>query len=337
MQSGAPLLSLKARPVLCSVVEFSSADQNGSTGFLANLSNNGATPNRRSWKWTYNAAGQMLTATDPLLHVTTYTYYPDTTSDHMLGDLHTILDALGHTTSLDHYNAQGQVLQNTDANGIVTTYSYDLRQRLKTRTSAFGTSHSRTTTYTYLLTGLLQRVDLPAGVVATSAGAAGAQQGRSITYVYDDAQRLTKITSASGEELDYGLDNAGNVIREELLNSTAVQRQRRPCAARLRWPLAASGTRSRSSTGPTRPPPTAMTPMATHTTQWPLVVAYGESTSPQELRRYNALNQLTSIEDAANGNAGPLPSCPMPATSSPASRRPTTPTPASRLTALDRA
>ena len=46
----------------------------------------------RSWAYTYNAAGQVLTMTDPLGHVTAYTY--DAT-----GDVATVKDALGHVTT----------------------------------------------------------------------------------------------------------------------------------------------------------------------------------------------------------------------------------------------
>jgi RHS repeat-associated protein len=156
-----------------------------------------ATSTTRIWTYTYDTYGRMLTAKGPRTDVnstTTYAYYTCTTG-YQCGQVQTITDALGHITTFNTYNAHGQPLTITDPNGVVTTLSYDLRQRLLSR--QIGTE---TTGYTYYPTGLLETVTL--------------SDSSTITYTYDAAHRLTKITDGAGNYLSYTLDNMGNRTAE---------------------------------------------------------------------------------------------------------------------------
>jgi hypothetical protein len=67
-----------------------------------------ATPNiSRTWTYTHNSAGQVLTADGPgadAYDVTTYTYYSCTTGYHC-GQLHTVTTAAGHVTTYSNYDA----------------------------------------------------------------------------------------------------------------------------------------------------------------------------------------------------------------------------------------
>jgi YD repeat-containing protein len=112
-----------------------------------------ATPNvSRTWTYTYDSYGRMLTADGPRTDVsdlTTYTYYTCTTG-YECGQLQSVTDALGHLTTYNTYNAHGQPLTITDSNGTVTTLTYDTRQRLTSR--QVGTE---ATTLAYWPTGLL--------------------------------------------------------------------------------------------------------------------------------------------------------------------------------------
>ena len=117
-----------------------------------------ATSASRTWTYTYNSYGQVLTTNGPrtdVSDVTTYTYYSCTTGYHC-GQVHTVTNALGHVTTYNTYNAHGQPLTMTDPNGVVTTLTYDLRQRLTSRT--VGTE---ITTFEYWPTGLLKKATLP--------------------------------------------------------------------------------------------------------------------------------------------------------------------------------
>ncbi len=167
------------------------------------------TSQSRTWTYTYNSYGQVLTADGPrsdVSDVTTYTYYSCTTG-YECGQLHTITNALGQVTTYDSYNAHGQPTQITDPNGLVTTLTYDLRQRLTSRT--VGTEAS---TFEYWPTGLLKKVTLP--------------DGSYLTYAYDNAHRLIEVEDADGNSITYTLDNMGNRTKEEVYDPfSALVRQ----------------------------------------------------------------------------------------------------------------
>lgn len=207
----ARLLDSTPIAVLCKKVEQATTDADGSTGFGA-TAQSGVTP--RVWSWTYNSMGQPMTATDPRQNVTTYTYYPSTAftgtgitaSGHTMGDLQSVKDALGHVTNYASYNRHGQPLQVTDPNNVTTTRSYDLRWRLST--IAVGTDQ---TSFTYYDTSLPRTVTMPSGLV--------------LTYVYDDAHRLTQVSDSVGNSITYTLDDAGNRIGEQVKDPGGVLAQ----------------------------------------------------------------------------------------------------------------
>jgi YD repeat-containing protein len=194
---GALLPDGKPIVVLCREVEQATTDANGAQGFAAGLQ--GGVPHRER-RWTYNQWGQVLTARGPRTDVddtTTYVYHGATTADYTMGDLQQVTNAAGQVTRYPRYDRHGQMLRSIDPNGIVTEHTYDLRQRL-TSTTVGG----RQTVYTYDPTGQLIELTLP--------------DTTKFTYVWDDAQRLTKITDQAGNSVTYTLDNAGNRTKEEI-------------------------------------------------------------------------------------------------------------------------
>lgn len=178
--------------VLCKQVEQATTDANGSQGFTATLD---VSVPARVQQWTYNQYGQVLTAADPLNKVTSFSYYGSTTADYTKGDLEKVTNAANHVTRYTKYNPAGQWLEMLDANGIATTRTFDLRQRLKTTTTA-----GLTTSYDYWPTGLLKQVTLPDTTF--------------VSYDYDDAHRLITVTDNLGNKVSYTLDNSGNRIGE---------------------------------------------------------------------------------------------------------------------------
>jgi YD repeat-containing protein len=187
-----------ARGALCSRTIQATSDANGSQDFSA-------TPigAPRTWTYTYNSSGNVLTANGPRTDVadtTAYTYYPD--SDPELGkrgNVASISNAAGHLISITAYNAHGQPLTIVDPNGITTTLTYDARQRLKTRTVG-----NETTTYDYDGVGQSTKVTLP--------------DGSFLSYTYDPAHRLTDITDNLGNRIAYTLDLLGNRIQERVFD-----------------------------------------------------------------------------------------------------------------------
>jgi len=161
---------------------------------------------------TCPALGLLLTVDGPrtdVNDVTTYTYYTASSANgcstpgsacHQAGDLYTIQDALGHTTTYASYDGTGRVTRITDPNGINTDITYDPRGRVLTRT--YG---GATTTYGYDLVGNLTQVTDPDNVITR--------------YTYDAAHRLTDVTDALGNHIHYTLDNAGNKTAETVYDA----------------------------------------------------------------------------------------------------------------------
>ncbi|WP_198683851.1 RHS repeat-associated core domain-containing protein [Peristeroidobacter agariperforans] len=169
-----------------------------------------ATSESRTWTYSYNSFGQMLTVDGPrtdVQDVTTYAYYNCTTGL-QCGQVHTITNALGHVTTYNTYNAHGQPLTITDPNGVVTTLSYDPRQRVTARTVG-----SEQAIFDYWPTGLLKKTTMP--------------DGSFLEYTYDDAHRLVEIEDSEGNRIVYTLDAMGNRTGEELYDPSNVLTQTR--------------------------------------------------------------------------------------------------------------
>jgi RHS repeat-associated protein len=180
-------------------------DPNGNV-LSRTVTDTSVTPNvSRTWNYTYNAFGRVLTEDGPrtdATDITTYTYYTCTTG-FQCGQLNTITNALGHVTTYNSYNAHGQPTQITDANGLATSLTYDARQRLTDRCTGAtlpGCSGGELTHLDYWPTGLLNRVTNP--------------DASYIEYTYDNAHRLTQINDGALNKVVYTLDNAGNRTAE---------------------------------------------------------------------------------------------------------------------------
>jgi len=180
--------------VLCKKVEQPTTDTSGTAAFAA--ASDGLA---RTWTYTYNAFGQVLTENGPRTDVadtTTYTYYPDTTGTWTRGDLKSVTNALGHTWNYTQYDKAGRLLAASDANGTPLTFTYTPRGWLKTRSVG-----GQTTTYDYTPWGGLARVTLP--------------DASYTAYTWDAAHRLTDISDSMGNTTHFTLDNAGNITASE--------------------------------------------------------------------------------------------------------------------------
>jgi YD repeat-containing protein len=183
--------------VLCKKVEQGTTDATGSLGFSATVT---GTP--RTWTYTYNQYGQVLTARDPLSKQTTYAYYSDTTDQHTMGDLQSVIDSAGRITQYTRYDKSGRLMQSVDANGTVTDTTYTPRGWVKTVTVTVPGAAAQASLYDYDGVGQLKKATLP--------------DGSALEYTYDAAHRLTSVKDAAGNSVTYTLDNMGNRTGEDL-------------------------------------------------------------------------------------------------------------------------
>lgn len=159
----------------------------------------GGSSTDRVTTYSYYSDGRLATVDGPrtdVNDVTTYNYYTCTTG-YECGQLQTATNPLGHVTSYLTYNAHGQPLTMTDPNGVSITMTYDLRQRLTSRSVG-----GETTSFTYWPTGLLRRVTQP--------------DASFVEFSYDAAHRLVRMTDTEGSYLQYTLDAMGNRTAENV-------------------------------------------------------------------------------------------------------------------------
>lgn len=153
----------------------------------------------RTWSYTYNALGQVLTVNGPrtdVADVTTFTYDAK-------GNLATITNPLGQVTKFTAYDGAGRLLSTTGPNGLVTTFAYDPRGRLVSQTE--GTEKTQ---YAYDAAGNLTKVTLP--------------DGSFLAYTYDAAHRLIGIKDALGNRIAYTLDKVSNRTKESVYDPANV-------------------------------------------------------------------------------------------------------------------
>ena len=152
----------------------------------------------RSITLGYNAYGQVTSIDGPrtdMNDVTTLAYY-ECASGGACGQLRSIANALGQTTTFDGYDPAGQLLEMTDSNGLKTSYQYDARGRVRFITQTPANGNPRVSEYRYTAAGDVAFAAFP--------------DGRALTYEYNAARLLTAITDNLGNRIAYGYDLKGN-------------------------------------------------------------------------------------------------------------------------------
>jgi len=209
--------------------------------------------------YTYNEFGQILTETDPLGNVTTYTYDPRfqeiatitdprgntwTRTYDESGNLVTITDPLSCTTTMT-YNGNGQLLTEENGEGHTFTYAYDASGnrtkiidpdenetvmtydalgRLLTKTDARGNTRINT----YDLMGRIVDIEDPLGNHAAftydgegNRVTATDYNGNTSIFTYDADRRKISQAEADGNTTAFIYDAVGNMIsRTDALGHT---------------------------------------------------------------------------------------------------------------------
>ncbi len=158
----------------------------------------------RTWTYTYNDSGQVLSADGPRDDVEDITRYSYDSS----GNLVSTTNALEYVTRMALYNQRGQPGQITDPNGVVTRLLYDELGRLTDRiTDHPGGNPDLSVHDTF-------RYDPITGRLLSKFGSS--QTGED--FRYDRAGRLISRRNSSAE-IRFNLDNLGNPLSVETWES----------------------------------------------------------------------------------------------------------------------
>ncbi len=160
------------------------------------------TPISRTTQYDYNTNGQVTEINGPRADVndiSTLTYYICSTGSEC-GQLSSVENASGHTTTYDEYDANARLIKQTDANGTQTSYTYHPRGWLLTQTEIPTSGAIRVTTNEYDPVGQLIKTTLP--------------DGTEQNYVYDAAHDLREISDNLGNKIEYIYDTRGNRVQE---------------------------------------------------------------------------------------------------------------------------
>lgn len=157
----------------------------------------------RDTTYLYDAANRLTQVTDPALQATEFEYNARSQTTGVLDALSQhytfAYDALGRTTGMTRasvsmsyvYDEVGNRTQRTDYNGTVTNYGYDDLNRLTTIAYPGSTS----ATYSYdALSRLMTAVN----------------QNGTVSFSYDNRNRVTSTTDVFGETIGYSYDPNGN-------------------------------------------------------------------------------------------------------------------------------
>jgi len=170
------------------------------------------TPVSRTTTWEYNGPYHQLSRVDgprtDVSDITLYRYYPDDpAAGSNRGQLMEIEDANGVLVRSNiQYTPTGKVASEDRPNGLRLSYTYYYgNDRLETLTETDTTAGlSRTTRWTYL----------PTGEVESITRGEGTADATRLSFSYDDARRLTRISDGAGNYIEYLLDTEGNRLEE---------------------------------------------------------------------------------------------------------------------------
>ena len=192
----------KPLAVLCSRTLQATTDSSGALGFAAVKTGAALT-----WTYTYNADGSLLSRTGPpgangTIDRLTAHYYSDTSASHHPGDLESVSNGAGETTTVLAYTGDGEasVVKLHDVRTI--TLEYGPRRKLLASTVSAANGATETTRYQYDPAGQLTEVQTP--------------DGARIDYAYDDAHRLTSVGDGAGNRVQFELDAMDNPVRQQI-------------------------------------------------------------------------------------------------------------------------
>lgn len=184
------------------------------------------TPVSRTTTYQYNGPLNQLSRIDgprgDVSDVTTFDYHPYTpfpaTFDPNNGRLLRITGPTGVLRDNLQYTATGKIASEMRPNGLRLDYAYySGNDRLMTLTQTDTASgEARTTRFTYLASGEVESITQ----------AHGTQDATTLSFGYDAARRLTRITDGLGNHIEYTLDTEGNRTEEKTYDPSGALKKR---------------------------------------------------------------------------------------------------------------
>jgi RHS repeat-associated protein len=187
----------------------------------------GANPNDYKTSFSYDAAGHLLTKTDPLGNVNTLTYDDN-------GNRATVKNALNKTWTYS-YNAANELTQETAPDSSTITTSYTVRGELASVTDQLA----HTTSYGYDDAGRLVSKVMPRGNLSGATptdytwtygydndgnlSSVNDPLGHTTSYAYDELNRPTSLTDPLSHATSYTYDAQSNLtsVTDPLGHTTA--------------------------------------------------------------------------------------------------------------------
>jgi RHS repeat-associated protein len=167
--------------------KLTSLTQTDTTTQTVPYSTNGRT---RTWVYTYGTGGVVTSVDGPLAGTGDRVAYTYNTQ----GYLATTTNEVGHITRVVAWNGRGQPTDVRDANNVRTTYNYDALGRLS---------------YIIVNPGADQASWVFSYTAASDVASLTEPSGRVLTFTYDSARRLTKMSNNLGESVEYTRDALG--------------------------------------------------------------------------------------------------------------------------------
>ena len=165
-------------------------------------------PDNTASVFTYDEQGNVLSSRNALGQQVKFAYEP------AFSQLALVQDQKGNPLSYG-YDSKGNLTAITYADGSLETFSRDSFGNVNIATNRRG----QPIQYTYNSQGLLTRKQYTDGTSATYSYdgrgnlLSAIDADSSVTYTYDNADRLTKVTYGVGRYVEYGYDNAGRRTR----------------------------------------------------------------------------------------------------------------------------
>lgn len=278
-------------------------------------------PAGKIWRYTYNSRGQYETVTNPDGGVANFTYRGDgtlATGQSASGDMTTFtydgafrLEQATHpdaATESNQYDARDNLLRHTDERGSVVVYTYNDNNYRRAITDASGATWATafdTDDRVSTITDPLSKVTQHLYDANGKLQSVTNPAGNKVQYQYDALNRITKLQDAAGKGSAFNYDAEGRLTSaaDGLSRTWSFTRDKVGRVTKLTTPRGENYVRTYDSMGRTSATTDPLSRMARYTYESRGLPATVEMPAGLSAAfTYNNLGRLTRIADAS-GNA----------------------------------